>query len=196
MRRSLASGGRRREEEEESGTEGDPETGRGGGGKERRREGEGEEGKGESRRRDGDRDLGAERGVATALSEDNREREGGAGRGPRGGASLQRPRVGLGSRLPFSRRNPWPSISVPMDHAPLPLGSLGEPRCPDPRPELADPRQPPVTQVPRGTWRGSSSCYSRARPSHLLPLLPTLLPPPASLCYRGVRGGHQAVVGP
>lgn len=73
-----------------------------------------------------------------------------------------------------------------MDHAPLPLGSPGEPRCPDPRPELADPRQPPVTQAPRGTWRGSSSCYSRARPSHLLLLLPHAFASPGrSLLLRG-----------
>lgn len=85
MRRSLTSGERRREEEEERGIEGDPgqEVGGGRGGR----------GRGEGRRRGGtETDPGAERGAAAALSEDNGEREGGAGRSRARGRSLA-PRV-------------------------------------------------------------------------------------------------------
>lgn len=75
LTRRGAPGGRGAEEpgvrrEEERGRGGERDRGRSGDRREGRREGE-EEGKRERRRRNGDRDLGAGRGAATALSEDN-----------------------------------------------------------------------------------------------------------------------------
>lgn len=73
--------------EEERGRGGERDRGRSGDRREGRREGE-EEGKRELRRRDRGRDLGAGQGAATALSEDNGERDGGAGRSRTRGRSL------------------------------------------------------------------------------------------------------------
>lgn len=93
------------------------------------------------------------------------------GKGPRGGArgggGASLPASARGTGLPYtlSGRDPW--LSALPSRGPLTkllAGCPGEPRCPDLRPHLADPGRRPVTQAPRGTWEGSSSCSERGPP--------------------------------
>ena len=104
--------------------------------------------------------------------------QGGAGRG--GGASLSgSPSWGLGPGTLFPPRSPALRGPSPGPLTRLPPGNPGQPRCPDPHPQLANPGRRPVTQTPRGTWGGSGSCSEPGPP------FPSPAAPPHAFAYPG-----------
>lgn len=131
------------------------------------------------------------------MSEDNGEREGGAGRSPKRGRGLapNDPAWDLAPGSPFPAATPGSPLSAPRVPHSASVGSPGEPRCPDAHPQPADPGRRPVTQAPRGTWGGSSSCSEPGPPFPSPAAPPHTLASQARLCCCGVQGRRLAVGG-
>lgn len=162
--------------EEERGRGGERDRGRSGDRREGRREGE-EDGKREPRRRDGDRDQGTGRGETAALSEDNGEREGGAGRSRARGRSLapSDPAWDSAPGLLSSRRQPWPSDVCPQGFSP---GSR----------ITQVSRPPPPARQPRAVARDSGPSRDLGRKRQLLragPALPISCRSSPRICLPG-----------
>lgn len=121
------------------------------------------------------------------MSEDNGEREGGAGRSPRRGRGLvpsDPARDWTPGFFPAATPGPRPSVLCPQRSlTPLSPGSpfLKNPGVQTPTPA----RRPRAAARDSGPSRDlgeeAAAARSRARPSHLLPLLPTLWPPGPAL---------------
>lgn len=93
----------------------------------------------------------------------------GRGKGAQGGAREGRGRAAADPGRDLAPRFPPPRVTLrsgsPGPRTPLLPRSPGKPRCPDTRhPQPADPGRRRVTQAPRGTWGGSSSCAEPGPP--------------------------------
>lgn len=144
---------------------------------------------GEGSQRSGGRRRGGtqtERGPATTPSEDNGERDGGAGRGPRrGGTCSRQPR---GERVSSARRRPWPSVPARTHPAPDPQS-----REPGARPQPAD-RGGARDSGPSRDVGGRGSCAEPGPPSPPLGLGQPLsgVVPSARQGSWGAAGGWEA----